>query len=149
MVASMDELLIKVNIDQSEAQLQTLPNKGEVEVRLAGAVDRDPLTSTKIELIPAAQSKLAHPSLGQAGGGSVQTSQRDPTKALVDQFEIRVRIANPEGVYHNTSTGSHTRYYPGQRAYLRFTLADKEPLMWQWKRWVLQLINTHSKGKWA
>jgi putative peptide zinc metalloprotease protein len=151
MVASMDQLLIKVLIDQSDAQLNMLPNAPDVEVRMSGAIEASPLKSQDIHLIPAAQKDLPHPSLGTAGGGEVQTSQRDPNKPLIEQFEIWVKVANPPGAYHPEpgALKGQSQYFAGQRAYLRFTLRDKQPLMWQWWRKLLQLIETHSKTRWA
>ena len=42
-----------------------------------------------------------------------------------------------------------TRYHPGQRAYVRFKL-DKRPLLWQWGRRLMQLIQTKAgESKWT
>jgi putative peptide zinc metalloprotease protein len=132
-VATPDKLVIKALVDQTDAQLKALPNAKDVEVRFVGALADEPLVTQKAMLVPGAQSELPHASLGVQGGGEVMTSPQDPTKPQIRQFEIRVQVDNPG-----------ERYLPGQRAYVRLTLDEKRPLIWQWYRRLLQLIETKS-----
>ncbi|HZZ44945.1 MAG TPA: PqqD family peptide modification chaperone [Tepidisphaeraceae bacterium] len=139
LVASSDRLVIKALVDQSDAQLKAMPNAKDVQVRFIGALADKPLTSTSAILVPGSQSELPHPSLGVQGGGEIMTSPRDPTKPQIAQFEIRVTVDNPSD-----------EYLPGQRAYIRMTLNEKRPLVWQWYRRLLQLIETKSaKSEWT
>jgi hypothetical protein len=82
---------------------------------------------------------MPHPSLTHAGGGDAPNDPSDPKgeKALVKEFEVRVRVQNPRDAQHPDGL-----YYPGQRAYVRFRV-EKEPLLWQWTRRFLQLLQSH------
>lgn len=75
-----------------------------------------------VEVVEAGQSRLAHPSLGYAGGGTIATDPEDETgtSATSKQFELRIVGANGE-------LGGA----PGERVRVRFTLPDR-PLMAQW-----------------
>ena len=80
---------------------------------------------------------MAHPALTNAGGEETPVDTRDPTKIQVDELEVGVPLANPGG-----------KYVPGQRAYVRFML-DKQPLLRQWTRRFLQLIQTkNNRSPW-
>jgi putative peptide zinc metalloprotease protein len=139
LVAETDKLVIKAIVDQSDAQLKTLPNAKDVEVRFVGALADKPLVTQSAVLVPGSQKELPHASLGAQGGGEVMTSPKDPTKPQIEQFVIRVEVTNPD-----------EQYLPGQRAYIRMTLDKKEPLVWQWYRRLLQLIETKSaKSEWT
>ena len=96
------------------------------------------MTETAL-LVPGSQRELPHVSLGVQGGGEVMTDPRDPSKPQTAQFVIRVEVANPG-----------EEYLPGQRAYIRMTLDQKRPLVWQWYRRLLQLIETKSaESEWT
>jgi putative peptide zinc metalloprotease protein len=151
-VAQMDRLVVKAVLEQQEAELAAeferraaghiaadQPNP-DVEVRLVGHVRQLVHGMGEPLLVPAAQSTLPHPSLGHSGGGDIPVNPKDPNgrTSLVPEFEMRVDLANPGGAY-----------LPGQRAYLRFNLA-KRPLIWQWYRRFLQVIQTRaSASKWT
>jgi putative peptide zinc metalloprotease protein len=136
-VLTPERLVIKTMVDQSDAQLKAMPNKPDVHVRFVGALADEPLVTREAVLIPAAQKELPHQSLTVHGGGTVMTRPDDPKKPEVDQFIIRVAVDNPEA-----------KYLPGQRAYVRFRLDRKRPLVWQGWRRMWQLIETKSKSKW-
>jgi len=143
-VSSIDKLLIKVMLEQNEAQLWSrtgVAQAAEAEIRMTSLVDGKVLKSREISLIPAAHRDLPHALLGTSGGGEIQTNPKDPSKSMVQQFEMRVKVDNPPGVYGVAGR----QIYPGQRAYLRFTMDEKMPLMWNWWRRIQQLIGTYSK----
>jgi putative peptide zinc metalloprotease protein len=81
----------------------------------------------------AAQDTVPFASLTIPGGGNIAPDPTDPKgeHPLVKQFEVWVRVANPGG-----------KYYPGQRAYVRFQV-EKRPLLWEWTRRFLQLLQSH------
>jgi putative peptide zinc metalloprotease protein len=93
------------------------------------------LSSRNVMLIGSAQDDLVSAVLGTSAGGTIAVDPRDPkgTKAVVPQFEVRIRLNNPS-----------SRYYPGQGATVRFTLAEKYPLIAQWSLEFWQLIQTKS-----
>lgn len=139
LVASTDKLVIKALVDQSDAQLKAMANAKDVEVRFVGALADEPLVTQSAVLVPGSQKDLPHASLGVQGGGEVMTAATDPTKSQVPQFIIRVEVDNP-----------NEHYLPGQRAYVRMTLDKKQPLVWQWYRRLLQLIETkNAKSSWT
>ncbi|MDP9175140.1 MAG: biotin/lipoyl-binding protein [Planctomycetota bacterium] len=138
-VAVLSNLVIKGDIDQTDAQLvlDSLNSKAQVDVRLAGLLGKV-LQGGALTLPEAAVQELTHPSLGPTGGGEIQVDPRDPKgmRPAVSQFEAHVKLANLQ-----------EQYFPGQKAYVRLTL-DRRPLAWQWIRRFLQLIQSHDNGKW-
>ncbi|HEY1685273.1 MAG TPA: biotin/lipoyl-binding protein [Tepidisphaeraceae bacterium] len=141
MVAQTDKLLVRLVLDQDDAELMKLPTYPETQIRLVGDVG-DVLKSKDVRVIPAAQPNLPHPSLSYLGGGAVQTEPQDPTKPMVRQFEIWV-------TFNNKSSENGLKYYPGQKAYVRFWLNQKHPLFWQWSRSLMQLIEAKQQNsKW-
>jgi putative peptide zinc metalloprotease protein len=133
-VATLDRLEVRAVLDQSEAQLAY--DGAPTEVRLAG-LHGHTLIGEGIKRLPGKASQLPHASLTHAGGEKYAADPKDPTglRPTAEQFELRVRLANPEG-----------RLYPGQRAYLRMRV-DRKPLMWQWTRRLLQLVES-TRSKW-
>lgn len=136
-VAVLDKLVIKGDIDQKDSQLVQGLKNFNVEVRLAGLPEKT-FVGGAVTLPPAAVSNVAHPSLGPAGGGDIQVDPHDPKglQMQTPQFEARVKLDNPD-----------EQFYPGQRAYVRLTLA-RRPLAWQWTRRFMQLLQTNDTGKW-
>jgi multidrug efflux pump subunit AcrA (membrane-fusion protein) len=136
-VAVLDKLVIKGDIDQKDSQLVQEVKNFRVEVRLAGLPEQT-IAGGAVTLPPAAVSDLAHPSLGQAGGGDIAVDPHDPKGMHMQnpQFEARVKLENP-----------NEQFYAGQRAFVRLTLA-RRPLAWQWTRRFLQLLQTNDTGKW-
>jgi putative peptide zinc metalloprotease protein len=131
-VAVLNKLIIKGDIEQKDSQLVQGIKQFNVEVRLAGQLEKT-IPGGAVTLPPAAVSELPHPSLGQAGGGDLQVDPRDPKGMRLQnsQFEARVKLENPD-----------EQIYPGQRAYVRLTLGNR-PLAWQWTRRFLQLLETN------
>ncbi len=157
-VAQFDQLLVRANVEQRDAQLllgpaalkqlvassddTTQPAAAEVDsgvqIRLAGLIPVFLNGGSDVLIIHASQDRVVHPSLTHQGGENIAPDPSDPqgTKPLVPQFEVQVRLGNPEGVYMS-----------GQRAYVRFTVEDSS-LFSQWSRRFLQLIQTNSNSKW-
>jgi putative peptide zinc metalloprotease protein len=135
-VATMDTLLAKATIEQRDAELAYAANDTRTEIRLIGRPDVV-LHATKMIVFDAAQKELPHASIGQAGGGEIAMDPHDPSgkKPLVEQFELRATLSNPQAIY-----------CPGQGASVRIKL-DKRPLLWQWTRKLLQMIQSQN-DKW-
>jgi putative peptide zinc metalloprotease protein len=141
MVAQTNQLLVRLVLDQSDAELMKLPTYRDAQIRMVGDVG-DVVKSSDIRILPAAQPNLPHPSLGYLGGGEVQTDPQDPTKPMVRQFEIWV-------TFNNKVASNGQPYYPGQKADVRFWLDQKHPLFWQWSRRLMQLIEAKQQNsKW-
>jgi putative peptide zinc metalloprotease protein len=136
-VAVLDKLIIRGDIDQTDAQLVQENPQSKIEVRLAGLLGKV-LDAGPISLPPAAVNELAHPSLGAQGGGDILVDPRDPKgmRSQSPEFEANVKLDNHD-----------EQLYAGQRAYVRLTL-ERRPLIWQWTRRFLQLIQSHDNGKW-
>ncbi len=141
-IATTNRQVAKLTIDQGEYQLLTkveTPEKtipaNKVEITIAG--QPDPTHSLPVlaaRALASAQDELPHESLGQVGGGLAHTDTRDPKgrRAVVPQFEVRVKLDNP----NNTVMS-------GQRAYARFTV-ESESLLWQGYRRLAQLIQAQA-----
>jgi putative peptide zinc metalloprotease protein len=143
-VAVLDRLIVKGDIEQDDAELvqPTRDNNApvhisKVEIRLA-SIPSQSMPGQSVIFLPAAVTDVVDPVLGTAGGGDIMIDPHDPKglKAESNQFEAHVKLDNANG-----------QYYAGQRAYVRLTL-DKEPLLWQWTRRFLQMIETSDTGRW-
>jgi putative peptide zinc metalloprotease protein len=134
-VAQLQNLEIDGVLDQREGQLAINQPDAHAELRLSG----DPgvtLYPVSHLVIPEATFKVTHPSLTQRSGGDLPPDPTDKTGLGIKEsaFEVIATVSNPE-----------SKYLPGQRAYLRLKLQHK-PLLWQWTRKFLQLIQTRQQN---
>jgi putative peptide zinc metalloprotease protein len=136
-VMTLDRLLVKAALEQRDVELVERGKMPPTEIRLAGDVSHA-LPGTEPTVLKGAQSQLPSPVLTHAGGGEIAADPKDQngTKPLTPQFELRVKLANPDGTF-----------YPGQRAYVRMTVGTK-PLLYQWTRRFLQLIDSSNTNEW-
>ncbi|HTW94267.1 MAG TPA: hypothetical protein VMD30_05720, partial [Tepidisphaeraceae bacterium] len=135
-----------------------------VDINDASLARRWKLTASQVEVRPVSDfsTKLPvkridpfpsettdiNPLLGTQGGGNVEMVQQDgsPIVGPVDPSEkIRARVM--QSIIRLTLANPDDEFLPGQRVYVRVTL-EKEPLIWQWSRWFMQLIQQHDTGKW-
>ena len=133
MVAQPSHLTVHVLGEQKDVEPIVNAPAVEAEVRFAG----DPGAEYKGgHVVDYGAHEEARSALltSHAGATDVPMDPKDPKKYLVPQFDIGVPLANPD-----------SRYVLGQRAYVRFTL-DRKPLIWQWGRRFLQLIQTRSNS---
>jgi putative peptide zinc metalloprotease protein len=142
-VAALDTLTVRATVDQADFQLVADQNTallnapaqkdGPVQVLFVGDITGDQVPGTVSAILDSTQDALPHQSLSQSGGGDVQVDPTDPKgeRPLVRQFEVHVRVDNPNG-----------KFYPGQRAYVRFK-TEKAPLMHTWIRRLWQLLQSH------
>jgi putative peptide zinc metalloprotease protein len=138
-VAVLDRLQVFAALEQKDAQLAMDASDTRVEMRMVSrpSVVLHAEKSDVLDLPPAPTPELRDAVLGQQGGGLIPTDPRDPSgkRAMMRPFELRAIVANPGGIW-----------CPGQRAYVRLKL-DKKPLIWQWTRRFLQLIQSQ-QNKW-
>jgi len=128
---------IVASLDQRENSWVIEAMRGELPVRVSVRfVSRAPVAvPAEIEqIIPAGQRVLRHPSLGYAGGGSVQTDPSDQsgTVAQSKQFVMLLR-ATPGQTAPRDSSGREPSIWtgaPGERVKLRFTLPSR-PILTQ------------------
>jgi len=137
--ATLDETIIRAVATQDVVGLLVTEGGAEVDMRVDMRVDGRPdahLAGTVTQILPAGLEHAPSAALTYAGGGRVPTSLDDQrgTKAAERIFEIRV-APDPE---------SRVRLLSGQRVILRFENRSK-PLLAQWYRWFLQLIQRRFK----
>jgi putative peptide zinc metalloprotease protein len=140
-VQETDELRVRGTVSQEDSQLLPLSidyrqNKSmkPAEVRTVSDIG-SVIFANSLTVIPGAKKDIPNPALTNVGGGDVQPDPHDQsgTKAANPEFELQVYLTNPD-----------KNYIPGQRAYVRMTIC-KEPLMKQWARAVLQLIQARKE----
>ena len=140
-VATVDQrgnLIAYAVIDQADAQL--LMSQGlsqhamDTEVRLASAPAADPMYALSTQLSPAATDKVRKPAQLSIGGGQLAAAPdaKAGERSATQQYELKVVFAN-----------AGEKFLPDQHAYVRVTL-DKKPLIQQWTRKLLQLIQSTS-----
>jgi len=132
-LAALDQLQVYAALDQKDAELAFGSHDERAEIRLISQPGRV-IHAESSRVVPAASPELRDPLLGHAGGGQFAVDPSDPSgkRAVVRPFELIATIPNPDEVY-----------CPGQRAYVRLKL-DKKPLIWQWSRRFLQLIQSQN-----
>ncbi|HWP39587.1 MAG TPA: site-2 protease family protein [Tepidisphaeraceae bacterium] len=137
-VAGMSDLLVRATLTQSEAELAWDEGRDPgAEIRLASRPTRDAqLYTSAVTVIHAAQPQLPHPVVGMESGVPIDPRDEKGTRPLVQQFELRAWLSNPNNEYH-----------PGQTAHVRLKLS-KRPLIWQWGRRFWQLVQSQSNSKW-
>jgi putative peptide zinc metalloprotease protein len=140
-VQETDQLRVRGTVSQEDSQLLPLhvdytqnPSVKKAEIRTVSNVGTV-LFADSMTVIPGAKREIPNPALTNQGGGEVAPDPKDPTgtKAANPEFELQVYLTNPQN-----------EYVPGQRAYVRMTIR-KEPLMKQWTRAVLQLIQARKE----
>jgi putative peptide zinc metalloprotease protein len=129
-VVRTDELTVKVLLQQGESEL-VMDRVNQTAVRFAGDIGTV-VPAGAPRPIGAATRDLPSPAVAQPAGEDQPVDPKDPTKSQTDEFEVDVPVTNPGG-----------KYFPGQRVYVRFTL-DRQPLFEQWKRRVLQILQTRN-----
>lgn len=143
MVASFDRLVVRAAVPQTDAELVPLMGVSSAEVVPVGKTPwgflarLSPITLESARLIPAAQDRLAHPALGQAGGGQIPIDSNDPQGTRPQAATHELVGLLPAG----------TDVLPGQRAMVRIELPPRS-IGWQvWRRF-LQTIQSHSNTPW-
>jgi putative peptide zinc metalloprotease protein len=136
-VMTFDKLLVKAALEQRDVELAKQGDQAHTEIRLAGMI-HERLIGTDPMIIPGAQAQVPSEVLTHAGGGAIAADPRDEQgkRPVTPQFELRVHLANP-----------NLEYYPGQRAYVRMTVGHV-PLLKQWTRRFLQLIDSSNTNEW-
>ena len=134
MVATLDDLIIRVSADQNlgpriEPEIGV---GGEVEIRVSGRPDIQ-FTGRIERILPAGQQRLPSKALGVFAGGSLQTDANDHegTKTTESFFEVHV---DPD-----IDAMEVKRLFTGQRMVVRFVMPPR-PLAVQGWRALRQLL---------
>ncbi len=136
-IENTENLRVTSLIDQAQNDMVSSDKKPYVELRTAGRI-RTVIPSKIALIIDAGQTELPHPSMGFQGGGKIATKPEDRQgqTALRPQFTAWLNFPTTVNV-----DGKQVRSgEPGERVYVRFTLQDKRPLLFQWIRLARQLI---------
>ncbi len=125
-VEDLRSLRVTALVDQAQNALGFFNSIRAVELRAPGDVGVD-LPSRVLQTFDSGRTQLPHPALGALDGGPVATDPHDPKgmTALRPQFEIWLAVPPPR-------TAADPPFLPGERVYVRFTLAQRRPLLWQW-----------------
>ncbi len=132
-VAQPRELIVHTLMEQKDKQLVVSQAVFKTEVRMAGDVEHI-LPGGPAWEMPASDRDVRNPILTSLSGTEVVSDPRDPKKTQDQEFDIAIPV-------HNDNPAME--YVLGQRANVRFTL-DHKPLIWQWTRRFLQLIQAKS-----
>jgi putative peptide zinc metalloprotease protein len=139
-VVDPNKQYVEAALPQDDYQLLDQQNnwiQDHTEVRMVSEIPRV-VKAISATLTPA-QVKAISPALTPLGGGQSQidpTSHDQQDKLLTPEFRARV-VMDDLG-----------NYITGQRAYVRFKL-QKKPLIWQWARRAMQLIESKgASAKW-
>jgi putative peptide zinc metalloprotease protein len=135
-VAQNDQLVVRTVLETKDEEI-VFP-KGAAhslvpsEVRMSSDVGN--VLKGEARLAGGANKQVANPILTTVAGEEVAADPKDPTKLANDEFEVDVPIVNPNSMY-----------VPNQRASVRFML-QPQPLLSQWTRRFLQLLQTKSSS---
>jgi multidrug efflux pump subunit AcrA (membrane-fusion protein) len=125
------EFVATVQQADADSALASQPRNGEVRLRgQAGVV----LKVSRWIVTPGGQELLPSPALGQAAGGDIPVSRKDPGKATEPFFEIRADLA----------PCADAALLHGRRGAIRFELKP-EPLLPRWLRSLRQLLQKRYK----
>jgi putative peptide zinc metalloprotease protein len=135
LAVTLGQVLVRAVAGQDVADLLMSEAERRVEIRVDGRPDAH-LAGTIKQFLAAGQDRLPSPALSHLGGGAIPPSVDDPKglKAAERVFEVQV-LPDPE---------SPVRLLAGQRVVIRFETRRK-PLLEQWKRSLLQLIQRRYK----
>ncbi len=130
LVAGLEDVLIRVVVDQQSAAILVAEARRQVEICVKGRPDIKG-SGRILRILPAGSKQLPSAALGYAAGGAMQTAMDDPkgTKSAERFFEIHV-------VPDKTAD---FKLLSGQRVVVRFETPPK-PLLVQWWRSLLQVI---------
>ncbi len=130
LVAGLEDVLIRVVVDQQSAAILVAEARRQVEIRVKGRPDMK-CSGRILRILPAGSKQLPSAALGYAAGGAMQTAMDDPqgTKSAERFFEIHIA---PDKT-------ANFKLMSGQRVVVRFETPPK-PLLLQWWRSLLQVI---------
>ena len=133
-VLDLDDLHVTALVDQAQNATQFFHDIGDVELRTAGNVETV-LPSRLITVFDGARTTAPEP-LTTRGGGNIPPAPDDPEgkRTLRPQFEVWLTLPKTDHL------DKPTLAMPGQRVYVRFTLADRRPLIRQWMHKIRQVV---------
>jgi putative peptide zinc metalloprotease protein len=139
-LATLDNLQVKVMVEQADGERLMMANDPNPEIRLAGDLTRT-FKGRDPKVINAAQYEVPI-QLTQTAGAAIPTDPKKPTQSLVPLHEVKIKIDG-----RATDDPDSVGYRVGQRAHVRFKLQERRPLFWQWSIRFWQLINQQKQQK--
>ena len=133
-VLDLEDLHVTALVDQAQNATQFFHEIDEVELRTAGVVETV-LPSEVIKVFDGARATAPEP-LTTRAGGKIPMASDDPDgkRTLRPQFELWLALPDTD------VRDEPILAMPGQRVYVRFTLADRRPLIQQWIRKLRQVV---------
>jgi putative peptide zinc metalloprotease protein len=132
-ILDLEDIRVTSLISQSQNASPFSDRIQRVELRTAGRMT-DVILGDVTQIFDSGRSELPHPALGPGGGGTIAVApdDREGRRTLRPQFEIWIDLPGIDKAAY--------RPMPGQRVYVRFTLATKRPLLFQWIHQLHQVI---------
>jgi hypothetical protein len=108
-----------------------------VEMRTSSRID-DNIPTRITKYSQGGTTELPHPAFAAQGGGQIALDPNDKegTHALRPQFHVWLDLPPVEGKDGKPRPAA----VPGERVYVRFTLANKRPLLIQWVHRARQVV---------
>jgi len=131
-------LRVAATLTQTEASWLYELNRSayRVEMRLVSGIDAI-VPATTERVLEAGRRELPHPSLGFAGGGTVETDSEDRTGLVAKRPLFKAYFVAQQGE-------APLAGLPGERVHLRFALPDR-PLLGQWIDRVGKMLQGRAK----
>lgn len=133
-----DESKLRVTalVEQGNNSAVFLEGVSKIEMRLASGMDHAYPTQMQ-QPMQSGFIKLPHPALGASAGGAVATDPNDKDGLTALRQQFRFVLAMPRT---SDAVDAKPLARPGERVYVRFTLAQRRPLLVQWVHRLRQII---------
>jgi putative peptide zinc metalloprotease protein len=134
-IEDLSDLRVTALVDQTTSDFAFFDQIASVELRSAGQV-RQVLASEVTYRSRKGRQTLPHPALGYSGGGTIALDPKDKNgmTSLRPMFEMWLKLPHVSEEHQAVSP------LPGQRVYVRFTLKNKRPLIFQWGHRARQIL---------
>lgn len=135
-VIEPNSLRVTALVDQAHNSLTLLNDLERVELRIAGMASRV-MESQVIRAFDSGRLQLPHPALSTLAGGPIamDPDDREGRTTLRPHFHLWLKLPT------DRSTLDDAMLLPGQRVYVRFTLAQRRPLAVQWLDRIMKVFD--------
>lgn len=135
-IQDLDHLRVTAMVDQTTSDFAFVDQIDAVELRTAGRIENI-LPSHVLYRSQKGRQELPHPALGYSGGGKIPLDPKDQygMTSMRPLFEMWLDLPHAAATEAKPITP-----LPGQRVYVRFTLKNKRPLLFQWAHSARQIL---------